>query len=533
VTSLGHHFNEQSPNSVEVKKEKAKLNIQGSLLTAIWANNQKLCEDFSAKLYICDDKKTYCVEKRQKFKCENKELVAENDFSPKVGGSKVLVVTKHHEEDGFLLNKPIEAFNAAKEKNKPVMIDFFGYWCPPCNQLDEEVFPSAEFKKIAKDFILLRLDVDTPVSWNLKSKYKIKGYPTLVFTDAKGDEIRRILGAREKNVLVEEMKLVLKAKDKTEVSLKERADKEDAKAAYELGMILLGREEFADAQVYLMKASQGWKGKDPRQDDLLEAQLGVASRGTTPEAKKAYVGMLKFALETQKKSSRIIERSILHAAGVKETEGPAVAKQASLSLISTIKERLKNPALLKKTEWTRGDLYTVIAENYEAIEDLPEAKKAYAQAAWEFGQAIKKAGLNFSGKTEGWAESAVEVLKTSFDTLVEGADAFKTFSDDLFTVWPESQEVLLWPTTKGVLSAWKKALEAEKSRLSTDDFLRLQKSIQESCKVKGKELFMALRVAVLGKPHGYELKLFVPLLTKESLLLRVNSVLEKLNQDER
>lgn len=310
VTSLGHHFNEQSPNSVEVKKEKAKLNIQGSLLTAIWANNQKLCEDFSAKLYICDDKKTYCVEKRQKFKCENKELVAENDFSPKVGGSKVLVVTKHHEEDGFLLNKPIEAFNAAKEKNKPVMIDFFGYWCPPCNQLDEEVFPSAEFKKIAKDFILLRLDVDTPVSWNLKSKYKIKGYPTLVFTDAKGDEIRRILGAREKNVLVEEMKLVLKAKDKTEVSLKERADKEDAKAAYELGMILLGREEFADAQVYLMKASQGWKGKDPRQDDLLEAQLGVASRGTTPEAKKAYVGMLKFALETQKKSSRIIERSI-------------------------------------------------------------------------------------------------------------------------------------------------------------------------------------------------------------------------------
>jgi nondiscriminating glutamyl-tRNA synthetase len=146
---------------------------------------------------------------------------------------------------------------------------------------------------------------------------------------------------------------------------------------------------------------------------------------------------------------------------------------------------------------------------------------------------IKKAGLDFSGKTAEWTESAVQVLKTSFDTLVEGADAFKTFSDDLFTVWPESQEVLLWPTTKAVLSAWKRSLEAERSSLSTDDFLRLQKNIQESCKVKGKELFMALRVAVLGKPHGYELKLFVPLLTKESLLLRVNSVLEKLNQDER
>ena len=46
------------------------------------------------------------------------------------------------------------------------------------------------------------------------------------------------------------------------------------------------------------------------------------------------------------------------------------------------------------------------------------------------------------------------------------------------------------------------------------------------CGVKGKHLFMPLRVAILGKPQGMELKKFVPLLQVSSLLYRTQKVLE-------
>ncbi|MBY0386008.1 glutamate--tRNA ligase, partial [bacterium] len=56
-----------------------------------------------------------------------------------------------------------------------------------------------------------------------------------------------------------------------------------------------------------------------------------------------------------------------------------------------------------------------------------------------------------------------------------------------------------------------------------------QNAIKESCAVKGKNLFMPIRVAVIGQPHGAELKILVPLLHKKSLLKRVETCLQKCN----
>ncbi|MES2963402.1 MAG: glutamate--tRNA ligase, partial [Bdellovibrionota bacterium] len=46
--------------------------------------------------------------------------------------------------------------------------------------------------------------------------------------------------------------------------------------------------------------------------------------------------------------------------------------------------------------------------------------------------------------------------------------------------------------------------------------------------VKGKQLFMPIRVAVIGQPHGAELKILVPLLPKSSLLKRVETAISRL-----
>lgn len=99
---------------------------------------------------------------------------------------------------GFWVNAEEEALKEATKLKKPILIDFFGIWCPPCNQLDELVFSGVAFKQAAKRFVLLKMDADSEKSWALKSKYKVGGYPTLIMAQVQdnqaGDEIDRIVG---------------------------------------------------------------------------------------------------------------------------------------------------------------------------------------------------------------------------------------------------------------------------------------------------------------------------------------------------
>ena len=86
-----------------------------------------------------------------------------------------------------------------------MVIDFFGIWCPPCNELDEQVFSQKSFAHSSSRFVRLKLDVDSPISWELKSKYHVTGYPTVVFASADGDEISRIIGFRALQDFLAEM----------------------------------------------------------------------------------------------------------------------------------------------------------------------------------------------------------------------------------------------------------------------------------------------------------------------------------------
>ena len=60
------------------------------------------------------------------------------------------------------------------------------------------------------------------------------------------------------------------------------------------------------------------------------------------------------------------------------------------------------------------------------------------------------------------------------------------------------------------------------------EFGELQNKVKEKSGQKGKFLFMPLRVAVIGKPHGTELKLLVPLINKQTLIGRAEKCLEKI-----
>jgi thioredoxin-related protein len=94
-----------------------------------------------------------------------------------------------------------KALKKSKKENKPILIYFTGSdWCGPCKILDKKLFHTEKFKEIAdKDLILY--EADDPrnkdllssdkleANYNLKRKYNIRSFPTLVFVDQKGNMI--------------------------------------------------------------------------------------------------------------------------------------------------------------------------------------------------------------------------------------------------------------------------------------------------------------------------------------------------------
>jgi nondiscriminating glutamyl-tRNA synthetase len=107
-------------------------------------------------------------------------------------------------------------------------------------------------------------------------------------------------------------------------------------------------------------------------------------------------------------------------------------------------------------------------------------------------------------------------------TLADVERLFQPLADNAYKIGEEAGEVLAWPETPKTWAAWKAALDAHPSdRVTEAEFNALQDKVKETAGVKGKHLFMPIRVAVIGKPHGSELKILVPLLSKASLLKRV------------
>ena len=133
---------------------------------------------------------------------------------------------------------------------------------------------------------------------------------------------------------------------------------------------------------------------------------------------------------------------------------------------------------------------------------------------------LKDAGLVLPQEPQ-WQESAIEIFKTSMETLKDAVELFRPLSAAHFTVHEsESREILSWPETHRVMEVWLNLLKSASETISEAQFAEMQEKVKVQAAVKGKHLFQPLRVAVLGVPHGTEIKLVVPLLKSSELVRR-------------
>lgn len=95
-----------------------------------------------------------------------------------------------------------EAAHLAVSSNRPILMDFTAEWCGPCHVLDAEVFRDpAMAKEINERFIAVRITdrlredgANSQVVTDLQRRYRVNGFPTVVFADASGGESGRMEG---------------------------------------------------------------------------------------------------------------------------------------------------------------------------------------------------------------------------------------------------------------------------------------------------------------------------------------------------
>ncbi len=103
------------------------------------------------------------------------------------------------------------AMEKAKLEKKPILIDLYADWCTYCKVLEKEIFPDPELSKLLEGFITVRLDGEEFP--NLRQKYGIEGYPTILFIDGQSNYLNKITGLATKPMIIKMAKKVLAEPD--------------------------------------------------------------------------------------------------------------------------------------------------------------------------------------------------------------------------------------------------------------------------------------------------------------------------------
>lgn len=103
-----------------------------------------------------------------------------------------------------------EALAKAKKENKLVFMDCYTTWCGPCKYLSKDIFPQQEVGDFFnKNFVSFKLDCEKGEGPDLASKYGVSSYPTLLFIDAEGNAVHKLVGGMPAEDLIKGAKAAL------------------------------------------------------------------------------------------------------------------------------------------------------------------------------------------------------------------------------------------------------------------------------------------------------------------------------------
>ncbi|MBC3786810.1 thioredoxin family protein [Spirosoma utsteinense] len=87
------------------------------------------------------------------------------------------------------------ALAEARLQNKPIFLDVYTTWCPPCRRMAREAFPNAKVaEKYNARFVNYQINAEFGEGADLARTYAVGSYPTLLFIAPNGELVQRSVG---------------------------------------------------------------------------------------------------------------------------------------------------------------------------------------------------------------------------------------------------------------------------------------------------------------------------------------------------
>lgn len=98
----------------------------------------------------------------------------------------------------------------AIKTGKPVFIDLYASWCPPCRMMEREVFSRKDVGDfMAQRFVAAKYDVDKPTGKELMKRYGSGAIPLYLVFDTQGELLGRIQGAAAPEEFMQNLQTIL------------------------------------------------------------------------------------------------------------------------------------------------------------------------------------------------------------------------------------------------------------------------------------------------------------------------------------
>lgn len=171
-----------------------------------------------------------------------------------------------------------QALAAAKAENKIVMADFYTDWCQPCKLMDINTWKDKTVHEwFAKNAVPIKIDADEEKE--IAARYNVKGYPSMLFIRANGEELDRTVGFRTpQDFLTEADQIVAGNGVLQRVREKLKGREQDPEVRQELARALASRARYEEAlNEYLWCFDRGSGASDKKLLQLLPELMQFAS----------------------------------------------------------------------------------------------------------------------------------------------------------------------------------------------------------------------------------------------------------------
>ena len=164
----------------------------------------------------------------------------------------------------------------------------------------------------------------------------------------------------------------------------------------------------------------------------------------------------------------------------------------------------------KKLRW----INSIYIRNYP-IDKLTELLKPY----------IIDCGYNLADFDDEWLIKVIDSLKGNLEVLSDIKNWIHIFLADKIS-YDESCKEIIKDITDELIESFEKNLELI-NELNEETYVKLMKNIMRETKLKGKKLFMPIRVLTTGKDKGPDLDKVLMLLGKDKILKRIKEFKNK------